>query len=105
MERLLSSLAILVCFAAPLMAGDWPGFRGPRGDGTSPEPALPETWGPDQNLAWKIELPGPGASSPVVLGRRVFVTCFTGTEAQDLVRHVLCFDRARGTLLWKNSYP
>jgi outer membrane protein assembly factor BamB len=105
MTRVLPSLVALCCVAAPLAADDWPGFRGPHGDGTSDERAVPQTWGPAENLAWKVELPGPGASSPVVLGRRVFLTCFTGTRAQDLVRHVLCFDRGRGTPLWKNSYP
>src|SRR5205807_3027027 len=99
------SLVALGCLAAVLPAGDWPGFRGPRGDGTSDERALPQAWGPGKDLAWKVELPGPGASSPVVLGRRVFLTCFTGTRAEELVRHVLCFDRGGGKLLWKNSYP
>ena len=98
-------LVVLCCLAAPPGADDWPRFRGPNGDGTSPERAVPETWGPAENVAWKVELPGPGASSPVVLGRRVFLTCFTGTSAAELVRHVLCFDRGRGELRWKRSYP
>jgi outer membrane protein assembly factor BamB len=96
---------MLFCLAAPLRGNDWPCFRGPNGDGSSSEKALPETWGATENVRWKVELPGPGGSSPVVLGRRVFLTCFTGSVADELVRHVLCYDRDRGALLWKHSYP
>jgi outer membrane protein assembly factor BamB len=105
MNRLLFALGTLACLAAPLSADDWPCFRGPHGDGTSREASLPEKWGPTENIAWRVELPGPGSSSPIVVGRRVFVTCFTGTRAADIVRHVLCFDRRDGAMLWKKSYP
>src|SRR5436305_8688109 len=86
-------------------AANWPCFRGPHGNGVADEKTLPLKWGPKDNLAWKVALPGPGASSPVVWGERVFVTAFTGTKASDLVRHVLCFDRKTGKELWKKSFP
>jgi outer membrane protein assembly factor BamB len=105
MTSILRPFVILCCLTAPLHAADWPRFRGPNGDGSSPERAVPERWGPEESIAWKVELPGPGASSPVVLGKRVFLTCFTGKLATELVRHILCFDRGRGELLWKRSYP
>src|SRR5687767_11362833 len=97
-------LVLLLCLTSTLSAEDWPRFRGPRGNGASAESALPVKWGPNENIAWKIELPGPGSSSPIVGGDRVFVTCFTGKEAKDIVRHVMCFDRAGGKMLWQNSY-
>lgn len=105
MKRLIFSFVTLIVFSGPLAAEDWPRFRGPRGDGSSAESTLPIKWGPKDNIAWKVELPGPGSSSPIVLGKRVFVTCFTGKKAEEIVRHVMCFDRAGGKLLWKNSYP
>jgi outer membrane protein assembly factor BamB len=104
MKHTLLFPALFLLFANPLHAEDWPRFRGPRGNGVSGESTLPIKWGPKENIAWKVELPGPGSSSPIVLGDRVFVTCFTGKLAKDIVRHVMCFDRA-GKLLWKNSYP
>ena len=105
MKRTLFLLALFLLLAQSLHAEDWPRFRGPRGDGVSGESTLPLKWGPKENIAWKVELPGPGSSSPIVLGQRVFVTCFTGKVADGAgpPRHVL---RPRGgKLLWKNSYP
>ena len=63
---------------APAASPDWSCFRGPTGMGTSEAKGLPETWSQDQNLAWKTKLPGPGASSPVVFGDRIYITCYTG---------------------------
>jgi hypothetical protein len=96
---------LLLLLTPSLHAEDWPRFRGPRGDGTSAETVMPQKWGPKENIAWKAELPGHGSSSPIVLGQRVFVTCFTGKMAPEIVRHVMCFERTKGKLLWKNSYP
>ncbi len=104
MRLLLPTLLLLSVLSPILRAEDWPRFRGPRGDGTSSESTLPLKWGPKENVAWKKELPGPGSSSPIVLGQRVFVTCFSGKKAEEIVRHVMCFDRNGGKLLWKNSY-
>ena len=58
-----------------------------------------------ENLQWKVDLPGPGSSSPIVMGDRVYVTCYTGYgvdkespgEPSNLERHLLCFDRETGT--------
>jgi outer membrane protein assembly factor BamB len=57
-----------------LVAGDWPQFRGPRGDGTSDVQGLPTTWGSLGGIAWQVELPGRGWSSPIVVGKRVWLT-------------------------------
>jgi outer membrane protein assembly factor BamB len=103
-----SSLGLLVgvaCLIGSLHAEDWARFRGPSGDGASREKFVPLKWGPRENIAWKIELPGPGSSSPIVVGQRVFATCFTGTKAEEIVRHIMCLERTSGKLLWKNSYP
>ena len=39
---------------------------------------MPVKWGTDNNLVWQDTLPGPGASSPMVVGDRVFLTCYSG---------------------------
>src|SRR5438477_2441083 len=100
--KLKSLLLGAVCFAlCTLLAGaaDWPGFRGPGGQAVAQDKELPATWDGTKNLAWKTKLPGPGGSSPIVLGDRVFVTCYTGygagenSEQEDLRRHLLCVDR------------
>jgi outer membrane protein assembly factor BamB len=90
--------------ASPLRAADWPQFRGPGGLGVSADQGLPLNWGPTQNIAWKVALPGKGASSPIVVGSRVIVTCHSGTVDQ-VSRQILCFNRADGALLWSTDVP
>jgi outer membrane protein assembly factor BamB len=53
---------------------NWPQWRGPDGSGVSAEKGLPDEWGEARNVRWKTPLPGKGHSSPVVWGKRVFVT-------------------------------
>ncbi len=96
---------------APANANDWPQFRGPGGNATSDETGLPTEWSLEKNLIWKTELPGPGSSSPITLGNRVFVTCYTGYgldsqqpgDMQNLERRLLCLDRAKGAILWDKT--
>jgi outer membrane protein assembly factor BamB len=103
-------IAALLC-TAPALAADWAQFRGPGGLGISDETGLPTRWSATKNLAWKAELPGPGASSPITLGDRVFVTCYTGYgleaakgDQKDLMRHVLCLDRKTGKVRWHKEF-
>jgi outer membrane protein assembly factor BamB len=64
-------LAAMTTFAA---ADDWPAWRGPNRDGVSAERGLPTTWAPDKNVVWKLELPGPAGSTPIVVKDRIFLT-------------------------------
>ncbi len=99
----LTALSVLLCpcwLVVPAPAKDWPGWRGPRGDGSSLENGVPLHWnGPaGQNIAWKTEIPGKGHSSPIVCGDRVFVTSCR-EDRRDRV--LLCLDRASGRILWE----
>lgn len=88
-------------------------FRGERGQGVSQQTSLPVRWSDTENLAWRTELPGAGSSSPIVLGNRIFLTCYSGYgvdeanpgDPKDLVRHVVCLSRADGKILWQKAYP
>jgi outer membrane protein assembly factor BamB len=102
---LVVSLLVLWCGISSSAAADWPGFRGPFGNGVCLDKTFPLKWGPKENLAWKAPLPGPGTSSPVICGEQVFLTCFTGKKAAELVRHVLCFDRSTGQKRWQKDFP
>jgi outer membrane protein assembly factor BamB len=93
-------------------AADWVRFRGPNGTGVAPEAiATPARFGPDENLRWKAKLPGPGSSSPIVVGERVYVTCWSGyAESRDelgdirqLKRHLVCLDRRSGEIVWDRT--
>ena len=105
-------LTILAFSTGTAPAGDWPRFHGPDGSGISPDTQpLPVKWSETENLKWKCKLPGPGSSSPIVVGQRVFVTCWTGYgmdrdnvgDQKDLRRHLICLDRDTGNVLWDKS--
>jgi outer membrane protein assembly factor BamB len=91
-------------------AGNWSQFRGPEGQGVSPSKDVPITWSTEKNLRWKTSLPGPGGSSPVIYGERIWVTCYTGYgvpgasggDMSDLKRHLICLNRADGRPQWTN---
>ncbi len=81
-------------------AENWPGWRGPRGDGSSLEKNIPIHWGAESNILWKVELPGKGHASPVVWENRIFIVT-ANESAQE--RLLLCLDRDSGQTLWKQT--
>lgn len=81
-------------------AENWPGWRGPRGDGSSLETKLPIHWGAESNILWKIELPGKGHSSPIVWENRIFVTTAIESTHERILQ---CLDRDSGQTLWKQT--
>lgn len=99
MKKLLLCLAALT--AGSLHAGDWLQFRGPHGNGVSDETNLPAALDA-QNIAWKINLPGRGLSSPIIVGDRVFVTASSGPKQERL--HVICFNAADGSKRWERQF-
>lgn len=95
--------------ATDSVADDWPRFLGADGNATSAAGTLPTTWDSNSNLKWRTPLPGPGASSPIVIGNRIFLTCYSGYgdgsggSIVGLTRHLLCIDRRSGKIRWKRS--
>ena len=70
-------LLALACLPHAFDAGasdDWTRFRGPSATSIVSERSFPAEWGPDHNVAWKLELAGSGWSSPIVVGERVYLT-------------------------------
>ncbi len=103
--------ACILLMASNLSAEDWPMFRGPQGVGVSSVRALPASFNDKEGLVWKADLPGPGASSPIVFGDRIYITCYSGygvakkdTDQTTLTYHVLCF-KPDGSLLWNKTLP
>jgi outer membrane protein assembly factor BamB len=90
------------CLAAEPAVENWPGWRGPRGDGTSQETQIPTSWNGQtgENIAWKTEIPGTGHSSPIVWGDRVFVVTCLDDKSE---RALLCLDRRTGKILWQKT--
>jgi outer membrane protein assembly factor BamB len=109
--------------SSSIAAGDsvanWPQFRGPGSLGVADNANLPERWSTNDNVAWRMEVPGRGWSSPIVWGNRVFVTTvvspgemepakkglYFGGERKDIPKGehrwlVLCYDLHSGKELW-----
>lgn len=92
---LVGGLVLVIAYSAE--AGDWPAFRGPTGQGIAHEENLPLTWGPEENIRWKVPLAGDGNGSPIVSNGRVFVPAARDRGTQ---RSLYCFDRGTGEQLW-----
>src|SRR2546423_11983474 len=80
-------VAAMVAFASVGRAENWPQWRGPAFNGSSSEKTLPDNLD-EKGALWSIELPGRGASTPIVWGERIFLT--TQGKDRKLVAH--CFD-------------
>ena len=97
----LAAVALVVSSVSAADEGEWSRFRGPNGTGISRGTTVPVTW-TDADYNWKIKLPGTGHSSPVLWGKRIFLTCGLPVDAR---RTVLCLDAADGRTVWRRDYP
>lgn len=110
--RLLPGTLLLFVLVTPTLA-DWPRFRGAGGQGKSDERGLPFTWGPSENIAWKVDLPGAGGSEPIIVGDRIFLACYSGFgvqgerggDVENLRRTLVCLNRQDGSLIWNKEVP
>ncbi len=99
--RIATLVAATCCATTFAQAGDWPGFRGPHGNGLTDETDVPERWDADHNVRWKVALRQPSNGSPIVSNGRVFIA---GCEDADGKRRSLyCFDRKSGEQLWTRT--
>ncbi|MBS0262860.1 MAG: PQQ-binding-like beta-propeller repeat protein [Planctomycetes bacterium] len=98
---------------APGSSRDWPAFRGTTGMGVSTAKNLPVEWHETKNVVWKTPLPGPGASSPIVIGDRIYLTAYTGYfipnqqggSLEELQRHLIALRRTDGQIEWDRALP
>ena len=103
MRRSQLLIAFMVLGTSGLVSAEnWPGWRGPRGDGTSLDTNPPVHWDgrSGENILWKTKVPGTGHGSPIVWDNRVFLlSCLL--ESQERV--LLCLDRGTGKQLWRRT--
>jgi outer membrane protein assembly factor BamB len=107
-------------------SADWTRFRGPAGTSVLAERRFPAEWGPEQNVAWSVEVDGSGWSSPIVVGGRVFLTAAVDPAGEgpkgmaggvsdpstrgrgakpegELAFELTCRSLSDGSLLWKRE--
>lgn len=126
-------LLLIATVFTPFAAGanpksNWPGWRGPDGQGVSPETGLPVEWSQTKNVKWKTPISGRGHSSPIVWNKKIFLTTaldgevipgrtpgvthkmadgsdFLHPDAMGADRKhtfkVICLDRDTGKILWE----
>jgi hypothetical protein len=113
-KKVIESLTFVFLSAGHASSAEsWPQFRGSEGVAAIDSATLPLKWSANENVRWKTELPGPGSSSPIFWGNKLFVTCYTGYglgekeagNADELSRTLLCLDRKIGKILWKGEVP
>lgn len=112
MHPCLSLTLLLLHLPCLSSATDWPRFLGPKGAAVVEQAKIPMQWSSRENLAWAFEMPGPGSSSPIVVGDKLFVTCWTGygdqpgnNDASKLERHLICLSLSEGKKLWQATVP
>lgn len=102
---------VLILAALPATAADITRFRGPGGSGVGETTGLPVRWSATENVVWRTKLPGPGTSSPIVIGKRIYLTSYSGYALDDgkgdmnkLMRHVQCIERSDGSVVWTKDF-
>ena len=81
MLKYIMTSAMVVLLISPVLCAEesdsgkyWSHFRGPFANGISATAKPPTKWSDTKNVAWKIEIPGKGSSSPIVWDNKVFIT-------------------------------
>jgi outer membrane protein assembly factor BamB len=90
-------VALMLLAPAAVHAGNWPQWRGPDGNGVSPETGLPIAWTEASGVAWKCPLPEWGTSTPAIWGNALFLTSHVADR--DLV--LLRIDKRTGKVDWR----
>lgn len=88
------------CLTTPLLADNWPGWRGPTGDGICTDQEAPLEWSLDKNLKWKTKIPGIGHASPVIWEDSIFLV---SAEENTGERILLNLNRKTGKVTWRQT--
>ena len=95
-KRVLGILAVSLLSLSIVRAENWPQWRGPLLNGVSNEKNLPVKWTPEENVVWKVAMPGLSGSTPIIWRDRVFLSV---AEGDNLA--LWCVDKNKGEVLWK----
>jgi outer membrane protein assembly factor BamB len=96
--RLPVLLLTLPITATMTLSANWPAWRGPGGDGVSPEKNLPVKWSPHENIAWKVAMPQWSGATPIIWGDTIFLNV---AEADGDRLSLWTLNRTNGEVLWK----
>ncbi|MGH9875252.1 MAG: PQQ-binding-like beta-propeller repeat protein [Pyrinomonadaceae bacterium] len=94
--RIAQLFAVILLLTSVVYAENWPQWRGPNLNGVSDEKNLPLRWAADENVSWKLAMPGWSGATPIIWNDRVFLNVADGTDL-----YLWCVDRTKGNLIWK----
>jgi outer membrane protein assembly factor BamB len=101
MHRFAVGFVLSLPLSLPLLAADWPQFRGPTGDGHAEAAKLPTEWDAKKNVTWRKEIPGLGWSSPVAVAGKIYLTtAVPGPGRGNYSLRALCLDAKTGEVVW-----
>jgi len=89
-------IGLLMGLVAAAFAENWPPWRGPALNGTSPDKLVPFRWSTTQNISWKLALPAWSGSTPIVWKDRIYLNVADGGDLA-----LWSVDRVRGVVVWK----
>jgi outer membrane protein assembly factor BamB len=95
-RKTIAVLFVTMLLISVTRAENWPQWRGPNLNGISNEKNLPMKWTTEENIAWKLPLPGWSGSTPVIWDNRLFLNVADGDDL-----YLWCVDRTKGALVWK----
>jgi outer membrane protein assembly factor BamB len=93
------SLAVVITLLASFVitrADNWPQWRGPSLNGVSNEKNLPVKWTTEENVSWKVPMPGYSGSTPIIWRDRIFLNVADGDNL-----FLWCLNKTNGEVLWK----
>ncbi|MEK6281398.1 MAG: PQQ-binding-like beta-propeller repeat protein [Acidobacteriota bacterium] len=94
--KVLPTFLIVMFSFAVAHAENWPQWRGPTLNGVSNEKNLPVKWTTDENINWKLAMPGWSGSTPIIWRDRIFLNVADGDNL-----YLWAVDRTKGALVWK----
>jgi outer membrane protein assembly factor BamB len=98
MKLIALCMAVLFISTSWVVAEDWPQWRGPHQNGSTVEADLPSEWSTTDNVAWAADLPGCSASTPIIAGGQIYLSCVDASTEKLLC---LCLDQETGEILWR----
>ena len=96
----LKNTVISLSLLANSSAGEWPGWRGPTGDGVVPDEKAPLEWSIEKDVKWKVKIPGKGHASPIIWGDELFLV---SADEESGERLLMCLSIKTGKTLWKKT--
>lgn len=97
--RILTMFFLMIVPSLLSAQNDWARWRGPGGNGIAESTKPPVQWSSENNVVWKVKVPGRGHASPIVVDGKIFLAT---ADKDKQSQSVVCFDQASGKQIWRS---